>query len=264
MTTPLIAKAWVISQDPDNEAVNVALLGPFGGQMPTLSCQVLTHGPRDGVVGRFPALPTQGTHGLVAFPSQDSRNGIWLGSISTQLTDASAHAPGNGAADYAAHYGGGWSWRGQDGTVAEVLPDGTTLQLGPVLPTPTRHTVDGSQARQRTPYTAAQRRPQTPAPFPLSVTHPTGATATLSVSGAWSLVAASGQTVTLSANGSTVVIDASGNLQIVAPTVTISGNLLVSGAVTAGAGGVDQIGLQSHRHGTGTNAAGTVSPTPGT
>lgn len=278
---PVISKAWVVSQDPDNEAVNVSLGGAFGGQGPTLSCQVLTQGPRDGVVGKFPALPTQGTHGIVAFVSQDSRNGVWLGAVSTQLTDASAHAPGNGAADYAAHYGGGWSWLDQDGSRNEVFPDGTVIQIGPTLHAPTRHTLDGSQARQRTAFTAVQRRPQTPSPFPLTLTSPTGASASLSASGAWAVVAAPGQTVSLSVSGGvTLILDGSGNLtvssdvdvninsstavNIAAPVVTMSGNLQVSGSVIGGFGGGDQIGLLTHRHGTGTNAAGTVPPSAGT
>lgn len=231
-------KAWVVSQDSDNEAVFVSLGGPLGGAGPTLSCQVLTHGPRDGVVGRFPALPTQGTHGLVCFPSGDSRNGVWLGAISTQLTDASAHAPGNGAADYAAHYGGGWSWRGQAGEITEALPDGTVVQLGPAAPTLTRHTVDGQSMRQRTPFTASQRVLQTPTPFPVTLTHPTGASASLSASGSWSVVAAPGQTVSLSVSGgvtltlsgstlsvssdTTVAITSTTNIALSAPQITAS------------------------------------------
>jgi phage gp45-like len=45
--------------------------------------------------------------------------------------------------------------------------------------------------------------------------------------------------------------------------MTITGNLRVTGSVIAGYGGADQVGLQTHRHGTGTNAAGTVVPTAG-
>ena len=198
---PWPVKAWVTQQDPDNYGVFVCLFGPLGGQGPTLSVQVLTHGPRDGVAGRFPALPTAGTHGLVVFSSGDERNGVWLGAISTQFTDADAHAPGNGAADYAAHYGGGWSWRGQDGTVAEVLPDGTVIQLGPVLPAPTRHTVAADQSRQRTPWPVAQRVAQAVGAFPLSITSPNGASAVLGASGGWQITAASGQAVSLSVAG---------------------------------------------------------------
>lgn len=213
---PWPMKAWVTSQDPDNYAVFVALGGSHGGQGPTLSVQVLTHGPRDGVAGYFPALPTAGTHGLVCFPSGDSRNGFWMGSMTTQSTDADAHAPGNGAADYAAHYGGGYSYRDQDGSLTEAMPDGTTIQVGPTLPALTRHTIDATQARRRTAFTAAQRRPQTPGPYPVTLNHPTGALASLSASGAWAVQAAPGQSITLSVSGGVVVtLDGStGNLTI--------------------------------------------------
>ena len=46
--------------------------------------------------------------------------------------------------------------------------------------------------------------------------------------------------------------------------MTITGNLRVTGSITAGYGGADQVGLQSHRHGTGAAAAGTSIPTAGT
>lgn len=270
MRAPPWAPAWVTAQDPDNEAVFVSLDGPYGGQGPTVAVQVGGHGPRDGVTGHYPALPTQGTHGLVAFPRGDYRNGVWICSISTQLTDASAHAPGNGAADYAAHYGGGWSWRGQDGTVVEALPDGTIVQLGPVLPAPTRHTIDGSQVRQRTAFAPAQRVPQAPSAFPLTISHPTGASGLLTASGAWQLSAAPGQTVVIKANGASVTIDASGNLQIVGITsiamtgnVAVSGTIIATGNITAGASGVGAVELLHHTH-TLSGGAGTGGPpTPG-
>ena len=59
------------------------------------------------------------------------------------------------------------------------------------------------------------------------------------------------------------------NITLTAPTISLNGNTSVTGsmtatqAVVAGLGGADQVGLQSHRHGVGTSAAGTVVPTPG-
>ena len=46
--------------------------------------------------------------------------------------------------------------------------------------------------------------------------------------------------------------------------MTIAGDLHVTGAVIAGYGGADQVGLQTHKHGEGTAAAGTVAPTAST
>jgi len=241
---PPISRAQVISQDPDNEAVYVTLLSGYGGQGAVVSVQVLTHGPRDAVVGHFPALPTPGTGGVVVFPSGDDRSGIWLGAISTQLTDASAHAPGNGGADYAAHYGGGYSYRSENGDLTEAFPDGTILQVGAAPAALTRHTVDETQQRQRTAFTAALRRPQTPSAFPVALVHPTGASGTVSAAGAWSVVAASGQAITLSAGGVTLTFDGSGNLAVSGDTtvsVTSSSAItLHAPAISAGNGGTTQ------------------------
>lgn len=46
--------------------------------------------------------------------------------------------------------------------------------------------------------------------------------------------------------------------------VIINGDVHATGDVVAGFGGVDQVGLQTHKHGTGSAAAGTVVPTAGT
>lgn len=216
--TLFMSDAQVVSQDPDTYSVFVVLLGPSGGQGPILPVQVLTHGPRDAVRGNFPELPYVGQTGLVAFTRGDPRNGRWLGSYSPNLLDASALSPGTGNAEYRASYGGGWAIRNEDGSEATWWPDGSHLLAGAAsLPTPTRHTLDGNQARQRTPYTAAERVPVPPGPFPFTFMHQSGATAQVTATGAVLLEAASGQTATVQANGATVVIDASGNVSITSP-----------------------------------------------
>ena len=81
-----------------------------------------------------------------------------------------------------------------------------------------------------------------------------------------------GITVTVDSNASSVSVSgaqnvsitASSGITLTAPAVTVNGNLGVTGTVTAGVGGADQVSLQTHRHGIGTAAAGTVLPTPGT
>lgn len=65
-----------------------------------------------------------------------------------------------------------------------------------------------------------------------------------------------GRVIKLSASGP--VLNGNG-----AP-IVITGDLHVSGAVIAGYGGSDQVNLQTHKHGTGTPAAGTSAPTAGT
>ncbi len=52
-------------------------------------------------------------------------------------------------------------------------------------------------------------------------------------------------------------------IQLTQSGIAVTGDLHVSGAMIAGYGGGDQVNLQTHRHGTGTAAAGTVLPTPG-
>lgn len=66
--------------------------------------------------------------------------------------------------------------------------------------------------------------------------------------------------------GTGINIHSTGPLTINATNATLdsSGNLTVKGNVTAGSGGADSVTLQNHKHGTGTAAAGTVVPTPGT
>lgn len=212
---PHVAMAMVVSQDPDHYAVNVTIQGIFGGQMPTLPVKVLTHGPRDGVRGIFPALPTVGTWGLVLFPRGDIRNGHWAGATDPNLIDASTHAPGLGGTEYSAHFGGGWSWLGMDGTRAEVFPDGTSLLLGSAMPTPTRHTLTDKQARVRTPFTAGQRVSVVPGAFEAVLTHPTGAGAQLNASGTWAFTAAAGESVILQVTGgATATLNPDGSVRI--------------------------------------------------
>lgn len=214
MAIPSVCDAVVVAQTPDGYGVIVSLLGQSGGQSTFLPVQVLSHGPRDAVRGQFPELPTPGTPGVVAFTRGDIRNGKWLGSYSPSMPDASALAPGQGGTAYAAHYGGGWSWRGQDGSLVEHMPDGTVLAVGASVPVPTRHTVDAGQRRQRTPYTQSERVPQPPAPFTVSVVHPTGAEGVISPLGAWTVKSADGQPLTVESSGGTVVIDSAGNISL--------------------------------------------------
>lgn len=62
--------------------------------------------------------------------------------------------------------------------------------------------------------------------------------------------------ITINGGGAAVTVTNS-------PTLIQNGDIHATGAVIAGYGGGDQVGLQTHRHGTGTPAAGTVVPTAG-
>lgn len=270
---PSICKAQVVSQDPDHYGLNVILLGAYGGQMPSLPVQVGTPGPRDGVRGSFHDLPQPGTHGLVAFPAGDLRNGTWLCAIQPALNDASTLLPGNLGIAYAAHYGGGWSWRGTDGTLYEAWPEGSTFLVGSSIPSPVRHIVDQNGQRQQKAFPLSERVPKPPGSFRMAFLHPTGASVTLTASGAWTLNAAPGQTATLVVSGgASVTLEANGSILVVPAAgqpVTVSGELHVTGQIYGGYGGADQIGLLSHHHPQGPDSRGdteqnTGSPVPGT
>lgn len=250
MDFPLLAKAVVIGQDPDNYQLIVSVLGRAGGQAPALRVGILTHGPRDGVRGTFPEMPMPGTWGIVAFPSADGRNGHWMGSSEPAQIDASPGAPATTFPRYAAHYAGGWSYTGPDGTTAEALADGSYLLSGTSLPAPTRHTIDGNQVRQRTAFSASQRNPNPPGPYPASFVHKSGASFSVTAAGAVTLSAAAGQAATISANGATITIGAAGQVTVTAAsgeplTLTASGaSLTFDGAGNAtleAAGGVKAV-----------------------
>ncbi len=49
-------------------------------------------------------------------------------------------------------------------------------------------------------------------------------------------------------NSPTVVVTASGSVTVTTPTMTVNGDLHVTGAVIGGYGGADQVGLQTHSH----------------
>jgi len=167
---------------------------------------------------------------LIALTSGDVRNAVWIGATRTQLTDASGHGPGGGGESHEAHYGGGWSRRAMDGSRVEAFPEGTTVSIGASGSIPTRHTLDGSGARQRTPYQASQRCTTPPAAFPVALAHSSGSSVTLTGAGAIAVTAAAGQTVTVSVSGgASVTIAANGNVSITSPAAI---NLTASGALT--------------------------------
>jgi len=238
-----VSKAVVIQQDPDNYQLIVSAIGRLGGQSPAMRVRVLTHGPRDAVRCSLEELPTPGTWGLVAFPSEDGRNGHWMGATEPALNDASPGQPATVHPRYAAHYAGGWSFHGPDGTTAEALADGSYLLSGTALPSPTRHTVDGDGQRQATPFTAAERNPSPPGPYPLVARHASGSSIGFDASGDISAAAASGRTVTLSANGATVTIGAAGQVTVQAA----SGETLtlVATGATIAFDGAGDVTLQS-------------------
>jgi hypothetical protein len=247
---PWAADAIVMAQDGDNYRIMVAIMGGTGAQMTTLPVEMALQGHNDGCCGDFPPLPRVGTHGTVVFTRGDMRNGRWIGSHRSNLTDASPHTATNPNLRYKADFSGGWQLIDEVGQAAHVWADGTSVLLsGAAMPVPTRHTVNASGARQTVPFAAAQRNPNPPSPFPLTLRHGSGVQVTVTPSGATAVSGVAGQPMVVYGDG--VAFSLSGG------TLTVSGALLVTGPIHSMAEIVEGVGtgatvtLGTHTHPTG-------------
>ena len=252
---PWMADAIVVACDGQNYKVSVALQGGLGCQVLLLPVDVALHGHNDGLRGHWPPLPAVGTHGRVSFTRGDLRNARWEGAHRANLTDSCSHTAADPNLDYTAHFDGGWSWHGGDGTVAEVFADGSSWLLGGSMPVPTRNTLSSGQARQAVPFLAAQRVPNPPAPLPFSFTHSTGVKVSISASGAVVVSGLSGQPVALYGGGCAMVMNGG--------VVTISGALVATGNVTASGGTGASVDLLGHLHSAGGGVGNSGPPVPG-
>lgn len=170
--------------------------------------QVGTSGPRDAVRIKADALPTRGTRGVVLFPRGDVRNGIWLCAFGATLNDASPFVAANPNDDYEALWSGTWRLDAEDGTHVTVLPDGSTLVIGPAapaVPVPVRHVVDTSQSPPRiaVPFSQAERVPTAPAPFPFSYSRTDGLSIAADAAGNLTVNVPDGANVNLTQGGLT-------------------------------------------------------------
>lgn len=87
---------------------------------------------------------------------------------------------------------------------------------------------------------------------------------TMSLAATGNLSATTQGNLSVTVHGSSA-INSTGNMTITAPTVAVVGNLNATGTITAGEGGGDQVGLQTHIHtGVQTGSGSTAAPTPGT
>jgi hypothetical protein len=243
-------------------------------------------GPADGLRVSHKALPGRGTEGIVVFPGGDNRNGFWLKSIYASAMDALT-TDTDQFLEYDSHWSGHYHILDQNGNFTESFADGSFLQVGTgTAPPPTfRHTVDSqTQRRQTTPLSQSERVPSPPSPFNLTLKHISGTTTAIDPVGNTTVSGAAGAALTHVFGGTTLKIDASGNLSATGASgasltlsfggttlsidnagVHINGVLLVSGDITAGAGGTGSVTALGHRHGTtGTIASATVAPSAGT
>ena len=193
MQTPLLGTytGIVQAQDPKNYAVRVMLKSGFVTPTPV---RVLMLGPCDALRAEMFPLPQIGTWGIVSFPDGDMRNAIWLGAIPANELDAipSTEATSGASIRYSSEYSGYWHSRDGNGNETINWPDGSSLVVGQAFQ-PTRHDVDSNGNRISVEYPNSQRRLTSPAPFPFTYTHPTGATVSVTASGGIVITPASGQ-----------------------------------------------------------------------
>lgn len=223
---PPIAIGNVVAQDAKGGGVICMIRSAqlAGGSAATVK---MGYDYADGVRISQKPLPNRGTWGLIAFPTGDFRNGIWICSILANQIDAIG-SDTDTTLDYTSHWSGFWRWLSLDGTLAMQWPDGSSLVVGSgtSLPIPTRHTVNASQVQQTIPYTMTDRVSDPPNPFQLNYQM---------------------------ANGTSVLIDAKGDITISGPanvTINASGSITLNASANvilqqAGATAGDAIALIS-------------------
>lgn len=253
---PLIGTC--VSHLPELHAVLVLLRS---GQV--VQARVATRGPNDALRVRHDPLPTAGTDGLLLFPHGDNRNAVWIGSIDRNQQNAYTSAPGSPHDAYEADWSGGWRLRDSNGNYAEQWPDGTSLVVGNggSVPATYRTTVASGQAPERVQFPFSARVQSAPSPWPVKLMQAAGTTLQVGADGS--------VTVTVT-GGAQLVMQTNGAVTVTAPgTMTVSGDLHVTGAVIAGYGGGDQVGLQTHEHNQppdshGDSESATTAPIAGT
>lgn len=162
----------------------------------------LLNGSADALRVSQKALPTVGTWGLVAWPYNDLRNGIWLGSIYTQNNTALLTSSTD--VDYEAHPSGAWTLLDQNGNFTFSFPDGSALQVGSTggAPALSRNVVNPDQTTTQVVYTNAQRVAATPATFPVEYTSASGTSFNIDTSGNVTVNLAVGATMNYTQGGS--------------------------------------------------------------
>jgi phage baseplate assembly protein gpV len=253
----MISNARVIAVDVPERRLTVTLPS---GQL--VSVRMGIHGPADGLRVSHPAMPGRGTEGVVLFPAGDNRNGIWICSIYAQQMDALTTTTDQ-FLEYNSHWSGHYHLLDGQGNFTESFADGSFLQIGTTTAPPVtyRNVVNSQQQRTAVPVTAAQRVPNPPKPFNLTLRHATGTVVSIDPSGNPSITGAAGTAMTFTFGSTKMVIDANG--------VHITGELDATGNITAGQGTGDQVDMQNHDHlvehvegGTGTIT--TTKPVAGT
>jgi hypothetical protein len=243
----------VIGHDPDNHRVLCS--STRTGVTLNISVQVrMPYG--DGVRIKQEPLPGYGTPGIIVVPNDNLLNAYWLGAyhpsgldaIHTNNDEYDAHI------DYEAYFSGHWRLLDGRGNAATEFADGSYFTMGSstALPTIYRHIVGANQARERVPFTRADRIPNPPSPFMFKYQ---GADGISLVSDGAGNVTGAATTLTLNVGGYVFKLDSAG--------LHYSGPILGAAGITAGVGTSDQVGLLTHKHPTAESGAPSA-PTAGT
>ncbi len=228
-----IQVAQVIGHAPEQHGLLVMLPS---GQFITNPIRVLKSGPCDGLRIHQTALPGRGTWGLVLFPYDDDRNGVWIGAFEANLIDAITTTAGEPFTEYSAHWSGAWELMQDDGEWCKSFPDGTYVVVasGTIKPTTYRHIVNPDQTQSRVVFTDADRIPTPPSPWYYRIQHATGSYIEIDPSGNVSVISPGGNvdvqaggTCTITVTGATT-INSTGNI-----TATSQGNVDITATGTA-------------------------------
>jgi phage baseplate assembly protein gpV len=237
---PLLQEGRVISVDVPNRRLTVDIPS---AQILGVRVRMSYAGPADGVRVKHDAMPGRGTWGLVAFPYNDARNGIWLGSFYPALN--TAHTSNTDQfLEYNSHWSGAYEMLDGQGQWTKSFPDGTFIQVASATTKPAtfRQTVDPTQTQQLTAFPDSERVANPPAQkFNLTIAH------------------GSGTTIKIDPNGNVTLVASNASVTVTTPTVKINGQLQVTGNITAGFGTSDQVDMQLHRH-SGAGGTGTSGP----
>lgn len=178
--------------------------------------KTLHYGPADGARVSHKALPARGTWGLVAFPSQDDRNCIWLGAFYPMFMDALTTNTDQ-FLEYDSHWSGAYELLDQQGQWTKSFPDGTFIQVSASTSKPAtyRHTVDQNQNQQLTLFPDSERIANPPSsPYNVVVNHPSGASILIDTNGNVTVTAANGKQLEATANEAWVTITDSGAIEV--------------------------------------------------
>lgn len=192
---PAIARGMVVAHLPSGDGMMCILVGQMN--LPGFPVRIGHNGAADALRIDQDPMPGIGTWGIIAFPSGDERNGIWLCSVLPSKMSARNY---NGTAidpfmKYQAHWSGFWSLMDGSGNTALQWPEGSwfSFSSGATLPTVYRTVVQNNQAKQIA-YTMSDRVSGSPSPFQAAF-HQAGSGLTATVDPSGSVVISGGTDV---------------------------------------------------------------------